>query len=32
VLVALGLEEHIEDLALRVDGPPEIDVRPSIFR
>jgi hypothetical protein len=25
VLVALRLDEQIEDLALRVDGPPEID-------
>ena len=25
VLVSLGLDQHIEDLALGVDGPPEVD-------
>ena len=25
VLVSLGLEQHIENLALRVDGPPQVD-------
>ena len=25
VLVSLGLDQHIENLALRVDGPPKVD-------
>jgi hypothetical protein len=25
VLVALGLDRHVEDLALSVDGPPKVD-------
>jgi hypothetical protein len=25
VLVSLGMDQHIEDLALGVDGPPKVD-------
>ena len=25
VFVSLGLDQHIEDLAFRVDGPPKVD-------
>ena len=32
MLVALGLDQHIEDLAFGGDGAPQIDQRPSIFR
>jgi hypothetical protein len=25
VLVSLGLDQHIENLALSIDGPPQVD-------
>ena len=32
VLVSLGPDQHIEDLALGVDGPPEVDHSAGDFR
>src|SRR5208282_5648592 len=32
LLVSLGLDQHVEDLALRVDGPPKVDHPAAYFQ
>jgi hypothetical protein len=32
MLVSLGLDQHIEDLALSVDGPPKVNHAPIDFQ